>query len=358
MAAGLLPNGAWIKKLPGPYTAEQVIQWLSRIGYDHNHTAEDIASGAFQTSLDNLGQLSRRHLQTFPFENVAMHYEEDHFVDVSPGGLYKRLVIDGKGSYCFGLNGLLLGMLRGLGYRAYGGAARVNMAREPSDPVDFQGLTHMVVFVQPGDANQTWLVDVGFGGSGLARPMLLSDGEDNVVLGATPSERHRLVRKVLPMSSLELRDGSRRDHPQLEYQLHVSHTGGAEPWRVLYTFTDREFFDCDYEAASFDICTRPYLGLFWDMVWAVKYFTLGSAEAEEVEAQVETSSHAHINWPGHLGRLILSGKEAKMVIGTRTEVFATIETDSDRIRVLRESFGVGVVEEDAVHIKGRRAALG
>lgn len=73
MAAGLLSNGAWIKKLPGPYTAEQVIQWLSRIGYDHNHTAEDIASGAFQTSLDNLGQLSRRHLQAFPFENVAMH---------------------------------------------------------------------------------------------------------------------------------------------------------------------------------------------------------------------------------------------------------------------------------------------
>lgn len=263
--------------------------------------------------------------------------------------------------------------------RAYGGAARVNMAREPSDPVDFQGLTHMVMFVQPGDANQTWLVDVGFGGSGLARPMLLSDAEDNVILGATPSERHRLVRKVLPMSSLgkidksytmevliihghanlvELRDGSPSDHPQLEYQLHVSHTGGAEPWRVLYTFTDREFFDCDYEAASFDICTRPYLGLFWDMVWAVKYFTLGSAEAEEVETQVETSSHTRITWPGHLGRLILSGKEAKKVIGTRTEVFATIETDSDRIRVLREFFGVGVVEEDAVHIEGRRAALG
>ncbi|KAF4593266.1 arylamine N-acetyltransferase family protein [Pleurotus pulmonarius] len=358
MSAGLLTGGAWIKKSPGPYSAEQVVHWLSRIGYDHSHTAEDIRSGAFQTTLENLGALSRRHLQAFPFENVAMHYEKDHFVDVSPRGLYQRLVVDGKGSYCFGLNGLLLGMIRGLGYRAYGGAARVNMARDPLDPIDFQGLTHMVMFVQPGDSNQTWVVDVGFGGSGLARPMLLSDAEENVVLGTTPSERHRLVRKVLPMSSLELRDGSPSDHPQLEWQLHVSHTGGAEPWRVLYTFTDREFFDCDYQAASFDICTRPYLGLFWDMVWAVKYFTLDGAEAEEVETQVETSGQISVHWPEHLGRLILSGKEAKKVVGTRNEIIATIETDGDRIRVLREFFGLSVVDEDAVHIKGRRAALG
>lgn len=265
--------------------------------------------------------------------------------------------------------------------RAYGGAARVNMARDPSDPIDFQGLTHMIMFVQPGDANQTWLVDVGFGGSGLARPMLLSDAEDNVVLGTTPSERHRLVRKVLPMSSLgkigksyimmmkvfiihahanlvELRSGSPSDHPQLEYQLHVAHTGGTEPWRVLYTFTDREFFECDYEAASFDICTRPYLGLFWDMVWAVKYFTLDGAEAEEVETQVETSGHISVHWPEHLGRLILSGKEAKKVVGTRNEIIANIDTDGDRIRVLRELFGLNVVDEDVVDIKGRRAALG
>lgn len=73
MSAGLLSGGAWIKKSPGPYTAEQVIHWLSRIGHDHGHTAEEIGSGAFQTTLENLGALSRRHLQAFPFENVAMH---------------------------------------------------------------------------------------------------------------------------------------------------------------------------------------------------------------------------------------------------------------------------------------------
>lgn len=38
-------------------------------------------------------------------------------MDISPEGLYQRLVVEGKGSYCFGMNGLFLQMIRGLGYR-------------------------------------------------------------------------------------------------------------------------------------------------------------------------------------------------------------------------------------------------
>lgn len=36
---------------------------------------------------------------------------------VKPHELFERMVLKGKGSYCFGQNGLFLGMLRGLGYR-------------------------------------------------------------------------------------------------------------------------------------------------------------------------------------------------------------------------------------------------
>jgi arylamine N-acetyltransferase len=38
-------------------------------------------------------------------------------MDVTANGAFRRLVEERKGSYCFGQNGLLLGMLRGLGYR-------------------------------------------------------------------------------------------------------------------------------------------------------------------------------------------------------------------------------------------------
>jgi arylamine N-acetyltransferase len=40
-----------------------------------------------------------------------------HTMDVSHEGAFKRLVLERRGSYCFGHNGVFLGMLRALGYR-------------------------------------------------------------------------------------------------------------------------------------------------------------------------------------------------------------------------------------------------
>jgi arylamine N-acetyltransferase len=87
--------------------------------------------------------------------------------------------------------------------RAYSGAARVNKSPPKSDTADYTPLTHMVIFVQPIiDSNETYLVDVGFGGTNLAQPILLTNAETNVVWGAAPPERHRLTRGAHPSSSL------------------------------------------------------------------------------------------------------------------------------------------------------------
>jgi len=70
-----------------------------------------------------------------------------------------------------------------------------------SDPV-FTALSHMVIFVQPFESsNQTYVVDIGFGSTGLARPILLFDVEDNIVMGMNPTEKHRLTRGPHPLSS-------------------------------------------------------------------------------------------------------------------------------------------------------------
>lgn len=148
----------------------------------------------------------------------------DHSMDVTHKGAFKRLVLEHKGSYCFGQNGVFLGMLRALGYRyvhmhdhpfdisdqytcpilrAYSGAARVNTTPENGAQPNYTSLSHMVIFVQPNQgSSQTYVVDVGFGSSGLVRPILLSDASDNVVLGMSPSEKHRLTRSPHPSSSL------------------------------------------------------------------------------------------------------------------------------------------------------------
>lgn len=61
----------------------------------------------------------------------------------------------------------------------------------------------MVILVQPfEESNKTYMIDVGFGSTGPVRPILLSSAEDNVVLGATPAEKHRLTRRAYPLSSL------------------------------------------------------------------------------------------------------------------------------------------------------------
>lgn len=40
-----------------------------------------------------------------------------HSMDISVPALYRRFVVEGKGSYCFGHNTLFLQMIRALGYR-------------------------------------------------------------------------------------------------------------------------------------------------------------------------------------------------------------------------------------------------
>ena len=70
-----------------------------------------------------------------------------------------------------------------------------------TNPV-FASLSHMVIFVQPSEgSNQTYLVDVGFGSTGLVRPILLSDAGNNTVMGIDPTEMHRLTRGAHPLSS-------------------------------------------------------------------------------------------------------------------------------------------------------------
>jgi hypothetical protein len=87
--------------------------------------------------------------------------------------------------------------------RAYSGLERSNNFPPDSDGVDYKPPTHMVIFVQPiVDSNETFLVDVRFGGPSLAQPILLSNAKTNVVLRAAPPAGHRLTRVSHPSSSL------------------------------------------------------------------------------------------------------------------------------------------------------------
>ncbi|KAG5725999.1 Arylamine N-acetyltransferase, partial [Termitomyces sp. T112] len=227
---GTLTGGLTIKHSSSAYSPRQITHWLSSISFPYPVSDDDIAQGRFPTTLENLTLINRLFLVSVPYENTMMHYSANHAMDISTESLYHRIAIERQGSYCFGLNIFFFQMLCGLGYRAYTGSARVNLTQDPLDAPVYTALSHMIIFVQPQSGKTTYLVDVGCGGSGPARPILLSSQEDNVVMGTTPTEQHRLTRGVRSDSRVA----------RIEWRLNVRHVkddGARAHWRVVYAFS-------------------------------------------------------------------------------------------------------------------------
>lgn len=72
-ASGKLRDGVRIKKRRSAYSSQQLVRWLEEIEYPKIYTEEDIASGRFPTTLDNMTIIQRLHLVKYPYENTEMH---------------------------------------------------------------------------------------------------------------------------------------------------------------------------------------------------------------------------------------------------------------------------------------------
>ncbi|KAJ7582023.1 hypothetical protein C8J56DRAFT_720745, partial [Mycena floridula] len=179
--------GLRIKKTASPYSPAQIIQWLKVIGYPGISQLTSLDN--FPVNIDILTTLTLLHTVTFPFENTQMHYTASHLAKTDPEDVFQRLVVERKGATCSGQNPLFMGMLR-----AYTVASRCDQNYgKPTSTSGYTPPSHIVLLVQPSlDDRITHLVDVGFGGPGPARPILLSDSPDNIVMGTTPTQWHRV----------------------------------------------------------------------------------------------------------------------------------------------------------------------
>ncbi|KAK7692954.1 hypothetical protein QCA50_004595 [Cerrena zonata] len=350
--AAKLRGCLWIKKVSSVYSAGQVSNWLKRIGFP-GAISDDMVTH-FDASLENLSILHRLHLVTFAFENTPMHYSSHHTMDISPEGLYQRLVVEGKGSYCFGMNGLFLQMIRGLGYRAYPGAGRINVA-EGIDIPEFISFVHMVIFVQPNEgSNTTYFLDASGGGSGLTRPLPLLDGAE--VMGASPTEWHTLVKTARTDSSLST-SVTDEDTPKVEWRLAVSHKKpcGEISSRIMYSFIEDEYFRRDYEFANIGVysgATGPDR-FFPDNVVCSGCFWLTKEEMAEMGAADAYDSLL----TRYMGRLGLEKTTLRRHIGSKSETVRTMETEVERAAVLKECFGIEIPEGDLRYIEGRPPAF-
>jgi len=141
-------------------------------------------TGSREPTLATLHALSLHHATTIPFENLDVLLGRG--VKLAPTALFQKLVHDRRGGYCFEQNGLLLLVLRALGYRVTPIGARVRW-QLPRDVTPARTHLFLRVHLAEGD----WLADVGMGSASLTGAIPLEFDREL----PTPHEPRRLVRE-------------------------------------------------------------------------------------------------------------------------------------------------------------------
>jgi N-hydroxyarylamine O-acetyltransferase len=196
--------------------AVDIDSYFQRIGY----------AGSREPTLETLAAIHLHHPQIIPFETLDPLLKRPVPLDVE--ALENKLVFGGRGGWCFEHNILLSHVLRAIGFRVTGLAARVRW-NMPEHTVHAR--THMVLRIDGLDGGPH-IADVGFGGLTLTGPLrLVADVEQ-----ATPHERFRL-RETDGMFVLEV---------QLR-----------DAWKSLYNFDLQPQLPIDYEVWNWHLCHHP-----------------------------------------------------------------------------------------------------
>lgn len=122
-----------------------------------------------------LRALTRTHLEQVPFENLEI-FREGRCPSLEPEDLFRKVVEQGQGGYCFELNKLFYLLLRELGFDCYCAAARILYRRTDPRP-----LSHRVIVADTEDGR--WICDVGYGGPGPKGALRLAPGKQDVADG-------------------------------------------------------------------------------------------------------------------------------------------------------------------------------
>lgn len=130
--------------------------YLARVGLRHVPAPDEAGLRALQEA----------QFFSIPFENFDIQLGRG--IRLDPAHLVRKLVQQRRGGYCFELNGLMLLVLRRIGFSARPLLARVHLDASPS------ARTHQANLVEID--GRSWIIDVGFGAGGLRSPMPLEMG--------------------------------------------------------------------------------------------------------------------------------------------------------------------------------------
>lgn len=190
--------------------------YLQRLGYDVPPAP----------TLQTLQHLQLRHVCTFAFESLSTLLRLPVPIDLA--SVEQKVLLDGRGGYCYELNQMFLALLQDLGFDARGITGRVVMGGPPDART---ARTHRLTLVNLDGVR--YVTDVGFGGMVPSSPLQL----DTEAVQATAHESYRLTSND---------DGS--------YTLWAEVAG---EWRGLYVFDLQVQADIDYEIGNWYVSTHP-----------------------------------------------------------------------------------------------------
>ena len=137
--------------------------------------------GGTEANEDTLRDIHTAHTLNVPFENLDVFYRRPILLDgVS---LYKKIVEERRGGYCFEMNGIFSLVLQEMGFKVTNLLARVTI-----DGTHYTTKTHQAILVEIG--GNTWLADVGFGNDGIIAPLILEEDTEQKQFAHT----YRLVK--------------------------------------------------------------------------------------------------------------------------------------------------------------------
>jgi N-hydroxyarylamine O-acetyltransferase len=109
--------------------------------------------------VQTLHELHRAHMLHVPFENLDIALKRP--ILLNEEALWNKIILQGRGGFCYELNGLFARLLQEIGFDVTYLNARV-FNREGKLGIDFD---HLVLLVHIPGRPGRWLADVGFGDS-------------------------------------------------------------------------------------------------------------------------------------------------------------------------------------------------
>jgi N-hydroxyarylamine O-acetyltransferase len=125
--------------------------------------------GSTEAGEDTLRDIHIAHTLNVPFENLDVFYRRPILLDGAP--LYKKMVKERRGGYCFEMNGLFSLVLEEMGFKVTNLLARVTI-----DGIHYTTKTHQAILVETG--GRKWVADVGFGNDGIIAPLILEENTE------------------------------------------------------------------------------------------------------------------------------------------------------------------------------------